>query len=189
MLRGRLKAKIYGEGGFTLIELLLTLTISAILFPVIYGTFITGYKIYEKVSIEAQLREDADYVSAMMMKSLYSMPFDFVTECGEDNCLRFVDSVETAQNQYNPAVLDQDKQKTDVQYFEMKLSEVDGRMVWTNGSSVIETPSDFSGSTIRYDCSEKNRDGYCTSAIINLDFTVSHTKHEKQLHLQSQFGF
>ncbi|WP_456273865.1 PilW family protein [Bacillus sp. AK031] len=188
-LMERLKVKIYAEEGFTLIELLLTIAISAILFPVIYGTFLTGYKIYEKVSIESQLREDADYVSAMMMKSLYSMPFDYVMECDEENCLKFVDSVETAQNQYNPAVIDQDKQRTEQQYFEMKLSQVDGRQVWTTGGSTIETPSDFKDSQISYTCSETDGDGKCTSAIVELDFEVSHIRHNKQLNLQSQFGF
>jgi prepilin-type N-terminal cleavage/methylation domain-containing protein len=188
-LTERLKARTYAEEGFTLIELLLTIAISAILLPVIYGTFLTGYKIYEKVSIETQLREDADYVSAMMMKSLYSTPFDYVTECDEDNCLRFVDSVETAQNQYNPAVIDQDKEKAAQQYFELKLADVDGRKVWRSGSTTIETPSDFKDSVISYKCSETNRDGECTHAIIFLDFMVSHTKHEKRLNLQSQFGF
>ncbi|WP_421380220.1 PilW family protein [Bacillus salacetis] len=185
----RLKAKTSAEGGFTLIELLLTLAISAILFPVIWGTFITGYKIYEKVSIEAQLREDADYASAMMMKSLYSKPFDYVTECEEDNCLKFVDNVETSQNQYNPAVLDQDKQKADEESFKLHLTEVNGRQVWASGSTIIETPSDFKDSEISYTCSETNREGKCTNAIISLNFKVKHAKHNKQLNLQSQFGF
>ncbi|WP_156791451.1 prepilin-type N-terminal cleavage/methylation domain-containing protein [Bacillus sp. SG-1] len=186
----RLKVKISAEDGLTLIELLLTIAISAILFPVIYGTFITGYKIYEKVSIEAQLREDADYVSAMVMNSLYSNQFDYVDECeDEDNCVKFVDSVETGQNEYNSEVIDQDKQKTDENFFQIKLTERNGRQIWTSGNSAIETKSDFKNSEISYVCSEKNRQEQCTNAIIFLDFQVAHTKHDKQLNLQSQFGF
>ncbi|RIW37708.1 prepilin-type N-terminal cleavage/methylation domain-containing protein [Bacillus salacetis] len=189
-LKERSKARTYDEDGFTLIELLLTLAISAILLPVIYGTFLTGYKIYEKVSIEAQLRDDADYVSAMVMNRLYSTPFDYVDECdGEDNCLKFVDSVETAQNEFNPEVIDQDKQKSSESHFEIKLSEKDGRQVWSSGGSIVDTPSDFRDSEISFKCSEENRKGQCTSATIFLDFRVSHTNHTKQLNLESSFGF
>jgi prepilin-type N-terminal cleavage/methylation domain-containing protein len=189
-LMERSKARTSAEDGLTLIELLLTLAISAILLPVIYGTFLTGYKIYEKVSIEAQLRDDADYVSAMMMNSLYSTPFDYVEKCDEEeNCLKFVDSVETAQNQYNPEVIDQDKQKTSESYFEIKLSDKDGRRVWSSGRSIVDTPSDFRNSEISFKCSDQNRNGQCTSATIFLEFRVSHTNHTKQLNLESSFGF
>lgn len=187
---GRLKVKISDEDGLTLIELLLTIAISAILFPVIYGTFITGYKIYEKVSVEAQLREDADYTSAMIMNSLYSKQFDYIDKCDKDkNCVRFIDNVETGQNEYNSEVIDQDKEKSDESYFEIKLAELNGRQIWTSGNSAIETRSDFKNSEISYKCSEKNRQGECINAIIFLDFQVSHTRHDKQLNLQSQFGF
>lgn len=202
-LAERLKAKTSDEEGFTLIELLLTLAISAILLPVIYGTFLTGYKIYEKVSIEGQLREDADYVSAMLMNSLYSTPFDYVDECEEeDNCLVFVDNLETAQNNYHPEVIDQDKERDtdDIKSFEIRLMDKNGKQVWDTGTGTIDTPSDFSGSSIKFTCSNPHQDDFddedtkdekCTNAIIKLDFSIAHENEEReeQLNLQSQFGF
>lgn len=202
-LMGRLKAKTFDEDGFTLIELLLTLAISAILLPVIYGTFLTGYKIYEKVSIEGQLREDADYVSAMLMNSLYSTPFDYVDQCeGEENCLVFVDNLETAQNTYQPEVIDQDKEREsgDITSFKIRLIEKDGKQVWETGSGTIDTPSDFRDSEISFACSNPNQDDFddeepkdekCTNAIIKLNFSIAHENEERneQLNLRSQFGF
>ncbi|MGM0844063.1 MAG: PilW family protein [Bacillota bacterium] len=202
-LTERSKAKTYDEEGFTLIELLLTLAISAILLPVIYGTFLTGYKIYEKVSIEGQLREDADYVSAMLMNSLYSTPFDYVDECeDEDNCLIFVDNIETAQNPYNPEVIDQDKKREPdkTESFKIKLIDKNGKQVWDTGTGTIETPSDFRDSTIMFTCSNPHQDNFgdevpkdekCTNAIIKLNFFIAHENEnrDEQLNLQSQFGF
>jgi prepilin-type N-terminal cleavage/methylation domain-containing protein len=202
-LAERLKAKTFDEDGFTLIELLLTLAISAILLPVIYGTFLTGYKIYEKVSIEGQLREDADYVSAMLMNSLYSTPFDYVEECkDEDNCLIFVDNIETAQNPHNPEVIDQDKEREtdEIKSFKIRLIEKDGRQVWETDSGTIDTPSDFRDSKISFACSNPNQDDFddedtkkekCTNAIIKLNFLIAHENEDRneQLNLQSQFGF
>ncbi|MGF2617271.1 prepilin-type N-terminal cleavage/methylation domain-containing protein [Rossellomorea vietnamensis] len=202
-LTERLKAKTSDEEGFTLIELLLTLAISAILLPVIYGTFLTGYKIYEKVSIEGQLREDADYVSAMLMNSLYSTPFDYVDECeDEDNCLIFVDNIETARNNYNPEVIDQDKKRDeeDIDSFKIKLVEKNGKHVWETAAGTIDTPSDFRGSSISFACSNPHQDDFndddtkeekCTNAIIELDFSIAHENVDRneQLNLESQFGF
>ncbi|MBW3111840.1 prepilin-type N-terminal cleavage/methylation domain-containing protein [Bacillus sp. MCCB 382] len=182
------KAKISDNRGVTLIELLVTLTISAILLPVTYGAFITGYKVYEKVSIDAQLREDADYVSAMVMKNLYSYPFDRIEECSSSNesCITFVNDSEKNVTPYS------DKSFYEVENAEvindqqtLELVQVDGKEQWSFNGEILATPSDFTGSKVFTSCSSDP----CENAIIQLTYNVSDTRFHKTLQLESSFGF
>ncbi|MFI8685596.1 PilW family protein [Rossellomorea sp. NPDC077527] len=184
----KLKAKISDNKGITLIELLVTLTISAILLPVTYGALISGYKVYEKVSIDAQLREDADYVSAMVMKNLYSYPFDRISECSPQraSCIIFVNDSEKNVTPYS------DKSFYDVEEEEvindqqtLELVQVDGKEQWSFNGAILATPSDFSGSKISTSCTSNP----CENAVIQLTYNVSHTSFHKTLQLESSFGF
>jgi prepilin-type N-terminal cleavage/methylation domain-containing protein len=187
-----LKAKT-SDKGMTLVELLLTITISAILLPVTYGTFITGYKIYEKVSIDAQLREDADYVSAMIMNTLYSYPFDVVKHCEENinTCVKFVDSRQTTLQPYVSGFYDveKDAKKAIEETTTLELKTNGEIQQWYINGSLIQTTSDFKDSRVTFTCSEKNKDGKCSSAIIEMDFVVSNGRTDKTLDLESKFGF
>ena len=69
-----MREKLTSNHGMTLIEVLLTLTITAIISTVIYGTFITGLKLYQKIGIEGQLRDDADYAATMILNEMYDNP-------------------------------------------------------------------------------------------------------------------
>ncbi|NMH69886.1 prepilin-type N-terminal cleavage/methylation domain-containing protein [Bacillus sp. RO3] len=188
LLMEKLRAKISDNRGVTLIELLLTLTISAILLPVTYGAVITGYKIYEKVSIDAQLREDADYVSAMVMKNLYSYPFDGIDQCSGStgDCMNFINSSEKKVSPYN------DKSFYEVEDEEvlndnqsLQLVEVDGKGQWSFNGVILTTSSDFKGSSVSSSCTSYP----CKDAIIELRYKVSHPNFDKSLYLESSFGF
>ncbi|MCR8850139.1 prepilin-type N-terminal cleavage/methylation domain-containing protein [Rossellomorea sp. SC111] len=184
----KLKVKIFDNKGITLIELLVTLTISAILLPVTYGALITGYKVYEKVSIDAQLREDADYVSSMVMKHLYSYPFDSIEECTPDHsgCIKFVNDTEKNVSSYSGKSFYEVKNE-DVLHDEQKLElvNIDGKEQWSFNGEILDTSSDFSGSTISTSCSTNP----CKDAMIQMTYKVSHPKFSKTLQLESRFGF
>ncbi|MEM5592114.1 hypothetical protein AAHH67_10945 [Niallia circulans] len=75
--------RIFDEKGITLYELLAAITILAIVLPVIYGVFQSGLSLYNKIQIEGQIRDDADYAVSMMMNSFNSIPFDYVTIEGD----------------------------------------------------------------------------------------------------------
>ncbi|TMU85714.1 prepilin-type N-terminal cleavage/methylation domain-containing protein [Bacillus sp. BHET2] len=187
-LMEKLKAKISDNKGITLIELLVTLTISSILLPVTYGAMITGYKVYEKVSIDAQLREDADYVSAMVMKNLYSYPFDSVKECTptSSNCIKFVNNSEKKVAPYSGKSFYEVEDKA-IQDDEqtLQLVQIGKKGQWSFNGVILETPSDFTGSTISTSCSSSP----CEDAMIQLTYEVTHPRFNKTLQLESNFGF
>lgn len=69
---------LHNNRGLTLIEVLLTLVITAIVSTVIYSTFTTGIKLYQKIGIEGQLRDDADYIATMILNQFYENSPSFV---------------------------------------------------------------------------------------------------------------
>ena len=40
----------------------------------------TGFKLYQKIGIEAQLRDDADYVATMILNEMYNNPPNYITD-------------------------------------------------------------------------------------------------------------
>lgn len=75
-----MRERLVSNRGMTLIEVLLTLVISAIVSAVIYSTFITGLKLYQKIGIEGQLRDDADYVATLILNEMYNNPPNYTVE-------------------------------------------------------------------------------------------------------------
>lgn len=75
-----MKKQLANEGGLTLIEVLATLVIATILSGVIYSVFLTGIKLYQKIGIESQLRDDADYVATMILNEMYNSPPNTVSD-------------------------------------------------------------------------------------------------------------
>ncbi len=66
-----MKKRIAHEGGFTLLELLAALAISTIVSTIVYSMFITGSKLYQKIQVEGQQRDDADYIATMVLNKMY----------------------------------------------------------------------------------------------------------------------
>jgi prepilin-type N-terminal cleavage/methylation domain-containing protein len=195
VLMGQLKAKIFDNSGVTLIELLLTLTISAIVLPVCYGTLLTGYKVYEKISIEGQMRDDADYVSSMIMNSLYDHPFDYIESCNNNSstCVQLVDNKETAVTSYNKngfydIVNDADK-TVGITSFNVELAKQGDKDRWLIDHKTLDTESDFTNSQISFICSTTDGSGKCVQGMIHLELTVNDSKFKKTIKLKSQFGF
>lgn len=69
--------------GFTLVEVLLTLVIATIFSGIIYSVFITGLKLYQKIQVEGQLRDDADYIATMILNEMYSNAPKYVESYSE----------------------------------------------------------------------------------------------------------
>lgn len=189
--------KIFDERGITLYELLATLVISMIVLPVIYGVFSSGVKLYNKIQVEGQLRDDADYTATMIMNSFYAFPFDYVQTCG-DNCIELVDSTHTSidpvENRSSDKqafyTIDQKKKYDDELRIEIKLEEIDQNgekiKVFFIDDKPIDVISDFSDSQLTFGCPDSDS---CESGIINLDFHLDNKRLKKPLELSSQFGF
>jgi prepilin-type N-terminal cleavage/methylation domain-containing protein len=187
------------ERGITLIELLATITISSIALSVIYGVFITGLNLYNKIAIEGQLRDDADYVVSRVMNKLYSLPFDHIEYCPnttEGTCITLVNDKYVGIDQYNN-LLDINPEKNYVDEKGNKVSTAttielveteDEFYQFKIDDEILNTQSNFKGSSIQFQCS-KEQNGNCVSAMINIDLTVQHPRTNKTLRLASKFGW
>jgi len=67
-----MKQLLSSNRGFTIIEVLLTVVIGTIVSSMIYLLFTTGLNLYQKIQIEGQLRDEADYVATMILNEMYS---------------------------------------------------------------------------------------------------------------------
>lgn len=81
--------EIQSENGLTLIEVMATVFISSITLVVIYQVFFMGIRTYERVGIEMQLRDEADYIISTVLKELYENPADSVETSCEANTSGF----------------------------------------------------------------------------------------------------
>lgn len=192
--------KVFNEKGFTLIELLATFTITIIVIPVIYGVFTSGIKIYDKIQIEGQLRDDADYAVTMLMNTFYAYPFDYVKECAQEtNCIELVNDSQTEIRKiegdtsafYDIFSKDEDTPTSvKVKFSEVGTSTRKITSVEINGV-ILDAISDFKDSKTDFTCSKyedltKNK---CSHGIINMNLKLDHERLKQPLDLNSQFGF
>lgn len=190
--------KIFDEKGVTLYELLATVTILAIVLPVIYGVFQSGLSLYNKIQIEGQLRDDADYAVSMMMNSFNSIPFDYV-QMDEENKISLVDTEHTVfkKNQKETSSFytyeKENLHEEDSRSIEFVNQEVDGNSInsVSINNKVLEGQGDFSGSTINLSCSKtsKENSNHCIHGLIQVNFVINQSRLNKPLTLESQFGF
>jgi len=189
--------KILDEKGLTLMEVLAVLAITAIVLPVIYSVFHTGINLYNKIQIEGQLRDDADYAVSMMMNSFNSIPFDYATEA--DNRIELVDFEQTAiteNKKENSTFYSYSKENTDTvttRSIEFVPSSIDGKSktsVSIDGK-ILESSGNYSNSNINLICSEIDRTNSdrCLHGIIKVDFTIENARLNRPLTLESRFGF
>lgn len=80
----KIKESLSNEKGLSLMEILLAVTITTFISAVIYSLFITGLSLYQKIQIEGQLRDDADYIATMIMNELTTNQPKYVTPLNED---------------------------------------------------------------------------------------------------------
>ncbi|AIE60919.1 hypothetical protein [Bacillus methanolicus] len=189
--------KIFDEKGVTLYELLATFTITMIVLPVIYGVFSSGIKLYNKIQIEGQLRDDADYAATMIMNTFYSFPFDYVKGCGE-NCIELIDSQKTKIKKFEKGqsgfFYDINKEKQDNEkkiIITLTNQNNEEKTQITIDGTPLEGIADFKDSKISFTCYKEDfgNNGKCESGIIHLDFNLDDKRLEKPLHLKSEFGF
>ncbi|MFP7444106.1 hypothetical protein SFC50_10450 [Bacillus infantis] len=185
--------KIFDNKGVTLYELLAAMAITMIILPVIYGVFTSGVKLYNKIQVEGQLRDDADYAATMIMNTFYSFPFDYVKGCGT-NCLELVDSKHTAVEKvedssfYSVNKNEENEQLTSLQIkLTDKGSDSQASAIEINNSK-LDVSADFSNSEISFACSN-SVSGNCQSFMISLNLVLADERLDDKLYLDSKFGF
>lgn len=67
-----MKKFILPERGVTLVELLVTIALISLFGTIMYSVFLTGVKLYQKIEVEGQLRDDADYIATAILNEMYS---------------------------------------------------------------------------------------------------------------------
>lgn len=180
--------RILDEKGATLMEVMTVFVILLIVLPIIYGVFHTGYKLYSKINVEGQMRDDSDYTATMIMNAFYSTPFDFVRSCG-DNCVELVENTKTSinkeeRNNQTFYTINQ-KESRDENVVKIALAETaNGNKVFEINNQVLDVQSNFENSSIILPCETE-----CEHGIIKLEFYLSHKNLVNPLLLQSQFGF
>lgn len=189
----QLKAKIYDNNGITLVELLVTLVIMAIIAPIVYNVFVAGQKTYIHQSSEVQFREDADYVTTMIMNEFFRLPFDYVNEnCGKD-CIQIVDSKTLNVHKQGSGafykIQNEDKETADIETIPIRFAKENEKGVIQLNSETLETESDLSGSKISYTCEKSTQKNHCQSGVILLKLHLSDQKTKQTLELESRFGF
>ncbi|MFT8321653.1 MAG: hypothetical protein ABF649_12165 [Bacillus sp. (in: firmicutes)] len=190
--------RIFDERGITLYELLATITILAIVMPVIYGVFQSGLSLYNKIQIEGQLRDDADYAVSMMMNAFNSLPFDYVQSTSA-NRIDLYDSEQTVFEKtdkenssfYTPKK--EDYSNATVRSIELVDQKMDGntiKSVAINGK-ILEGNGDFNHSILNLTCSKTDEKdtNKCLHGIIHVTFIIDQKRLKKPLTLESQFGF
>ncbi|WP_175639846.1 type IV pilus modification PilV family protein [Metabacillus schmidteae] len=99
---------VKNENGVSLVEVLATILISSILLVVVYNVFHMGIKSYERIGIEMQLRDEADYIVSSIMKELYEAPIDSVESCGED-CITITHNTTLNVDKDFPSIITEEK--------------------------------------------------------------------------------
>lgn len=67
-----MKKFILPERGVTLVELVVTIALVSLFGTIMYSVFVTGIKLYQKIEVEGQLRDDADYIATAILDEMYS---------------------------------------------------------------------------------------------------------------------
>ncbi|WP_409301970.1 type II secretion system protein J [Peribacillus sp. SCS-155] len=204
-----MKKLLSSNRGMTLIEVLLTLVIGAIVSGVIYSLFITGLNLYQKIQIEGQLRDDADYIATMILNELYTNdPTSVQPLSGDKQGIALIRAGTKEVNRY--LIIDSEQPPAIIKiYFEDNqfiiehADKEDGKVVLDSLSSNFTTAdvdgvARFTEISIDPDskCTKKNGTDNCTSGTIHLNLVLEDNKstrgsliRTKPLVLESSFGF
>ncbi|MFE8703434.1 PilW family protein [Cytobacillus sp. FJAT-54145] len=188
--------------GITLIELLVTLAITAIVSTMIYSVFVTGLKLYQKIGIEGQLRDDADYVATMILNQLYENTPNYIEEFNENGAegLRLVRYESKKVNRY---IVEESNvieakiliyYKNNTFFIEDELSNEITEI--STPSSKLTTLSSEEPSVGIKQCSKEDQNGNCSHGIISLNLVLEDSNARLSsflktdpIVLNSTFGF
>lgn len=201
-----MKKYLINHNGLTLVELLLVLVITSIISVTIYSAFSTGIKLYQKIGIEGQLREDADYIATMILNELYENTPNYIEPYG-DTGIRIVRYEQKTVDRYLINDSEAPPLKIVIYYednaFHIKNEaedEEDARKIATNSNlhtKVTHEDGTKEETSIQLSqCSQEDKLGNCTHGMIslNLVLTDSQERMSKMLEtnpliLKSTFGF
>jgi len=68
-----MKHRLKNEHGLSLVELLAVFVILGILSTIAYTVIFSGYKAYDRINVESDLRDEADIIMAELISDLYTL--------------------------------------------------------------------------------------------------------------------
>lgn len=214
-----MKKLISSQRGFTLVEVLATLVIMSIVSGVIYSVFTTGLKLYQKIGIEAQLRDDADYVATMILNEMYESPPNYIKNHEGSNGEKGIELIRYFPKEVNRYLIDdftnddgtikiQQRQfiyfKDDIFYIETfeteiledKTEKINTTISQISSDNSIFTTLDGISSSIEFSCTKPELTTQCPHGTINLSLIIGEDKERfsnllkrEPLKLESSFGF
>lgn len=200
----RFVKRIQNERGVSLVEMLGALTIFSVATLLIYSVFAIGLKTYTKITAEGQLRDEADYVVAMIMNELYSSDYDDVQYNEATKSLEFYKRKDLAF------------QNDALTYSYYKASDPAARLYIENGQVLFEKTdgdekkiSSFQddtsaklteNSSIGVICTQEGSITYeesdaiqsldvCSSGVVQLQLIFQTTKNIQPFAMTSEIGF
>ena len=172
-----------GNKGVTLIELLVALVISSILLTTIYSVFVTGIHLYQKMQLEGQMRDDADYIATMILNEMYeNSPKSVKKYTSTDGTKKGVELVRAREKKVeNYIVEDQpEPDKWIFIYFEGGKLFIERKTTTNNEKVEIETPSALIADESSIDLSQVGTCNYkkdeCTAGSIDLKLKIHSTE-------------
>ncbi|MGE7601026.1 PilW family protein [Peribacillus sp. NPDC097675] len=204
----KIKESLSNEKGLSLIEILLAVTITTFISGIIYSLFITGLSLYQKIQMEGQLRDDADYIATMIMNELTTNQPKFVTPLNEDgkNGIRLNVEEEKTVDGY---IIEDSKgtEPVDV-YFKDNQFIIDNKgdlttldlssstFIDLNTGTPTEKKTGIKLDTDSDDCTIDPTGTLCTHSTIHITMIIENNIHNKgffvstePLVLESSFGF
>ncbi|MFJ7851007.1 PilW family protein [Peribacillus sp. NPDC097206] len=196
------------ENGLSLIEILLAVTITTFITGVIYSLFITGLSLYQKIQIEGQLRDDADYIATMIMNELTTNQPKYVTPLNEDEKNGVTLNVQEEKT-VDGFIIEDSKGTEPVDiYFKDSQFIIDNKGVLTtldlstssfidiNEGTQTEKKTGITLDADSPDCTMGSSGTFCTHGTIHVTMVIENNIHAKgffvttePLVLESSFGF
>ncbi|WP_050615936.1 PilW family protein [Bacillus testis] len=206
---------LLSQRGMTLIELLLSIVLSSIVLAVVYSLFATGFELYQKVKVEAELRDDADYIATMVMNEFYENSprtiENWQSQDGKSLGIQLVRAGEKYVEEYivedqpqKDLLIDvyftKEQQNKNTLHIRRKNSNTDHTVeIDTPHSSILdEDPKDnLSKSIISVGTSGRCLEGKCSSGTIEMTLVLQSNKKgiagsfikRKPITFKSSFGF
>ena len=204
----KVKESLSNENGLSLIEILLAVAITTFITGLIYSLFITGLSLYQKIQIEGQLRDDADYIATMIMNELTTNQPKYVTPLNEDEKNGVTLNVQEEKT-VDGFIIEDSKGTEPVDiYFKDSQFIIDNKGVLTtldlstssfidmNEGTRTEKKTGITLDADSPDCTVDSSGTLCTHGTIHVTMVIENNIHKKgffvttePLVLESSFGF
>lgn len=192
-MRTKFVKRLKGQEGFTLIELLAVLSILALVLGIISTTIIFGFRSYNQISVENELRDEADVVMSSVITELYAFAPDRIAVYNDDKGISGIELLRTTAppgEALRKAIVISDEQ------LQIRTLEVVPDSSAPSSEEAIKDSYQSTrvkatltaGSSIGLDCEGLNA---CETGLVNIKLVLNQDAggRNTSVELESRFGF